>query len=149
MVDPAEGESVDQIIGLFRELMGKVTPTINPGWMEEGQLTLPQLKTAMVLGHDGECSVGTVAQRLKIGEPTASHLIDRLVQAGLAERNEDPSDRRRTLVRLSSAGRRLVEERLQRSEERLRVLLRSISPDERDAFKRGMGAIVRVARTGA
>ena len=147
MTEPADRESVEQTIALFRELMGQVAAPVNPAWMEEAQLTLPQLKTAMILRQEGTWSVGRVAERLKVGEPTASHLIDRLVQSGLAERTEDEKDRRRTLVRLSPPGRKLVEERLQRTEEHLRELFQRISPEDLAALRQGLRAIVAVARS--
>jgi len=145
-MEPAKYEAVDQTIALFRELVGKVAAQVNPAWMEEAQLTLPQLKTAMILRQEGTWSVGRVAERLNVGEPTASHLIDRLAQSGLAERTEDKKDRRRTLVRLSPQGRKLVEERLQRTEEHLRELFRRISPEDLAALCQGLRAIVAAAR---
>ena len=144
-MNPAVDEAVDRTVALFRELMGKVAAPVNPAWMEEAQLTLPQLKAAMILRQEGVWSVGRVAERLKVGEPTASHLIDRLVQSGLAERTEDEKDRRRTLVRLSAQGRRLVEERLQRTEERLRELFLRITAEDLEAFHQGLRAIVAAA----
>lgn len=145
-MEPVENESVEQTIALFRELMGKIAAKADPAWMEEAQLTLPQLKTAMILRQQGDWSVGRVAERLKVGEPTASHLVDRLVQSGLAERTEDEKDRRRTLVRLSPTGRKLVEERLQRTEEHLRELFARISQEELTALRQGLHAIVEAAR---
>jgi DNA-binding MarR family transcriptional regulator len=41
---------------------------------------------------------------LRIGQSAASLLVDRLVQAHLAERTDDPTDRRRAIVRLTEAG---------------------------------------------
>ncbi len=138
---------IGQTIALFRELLEKVGAPVNPAWMEEAQLTLPQLKTAMILRQLGELSVGRVAERLKVGEPTASHLIDRLVQSGLAERSEDQSDRRRTLVRLSSLGRMLVEERRKWLDEHLQGLFLRISAEELAAFQRGLRAILAVLKS--
>ena len=53
--------------------------------------------------------IGQIAEILGIGQPTASHLIDRLVQAQLVSRTEDPLDRRRTLAQLSPNGVELAE----------------------------------------
>src|SRR5205823_11142216 len=77
--------------------------TSEPGWMEI-DLTLPQLRTLLVLAEEGPLVIGQIAQRLGIGLSTGGHLVDRLVQAGLAERAEDTEDRRRTLARLTSKG---------------------------------------------
>lgn len=49
-----------------------------------------------------------LADRLGITTSAATSLVDRLEAAGLAARNEHPHDRRRTIIRLSRAGRTVV-----------------------------------------
>jgi DNA-binding MarR family transcriptional regulator len=78
-----------------------------PVWLEL-DLTLPQLKTLFTLADLGPAPIGQIGEALQIGQPTASHLVKRLVQAGLATRAEDPLDRRRTLAHLTPAGKELV-----------------------------------------
>ncbi len=67
-------------------------------------LTLAQLRTLAILAEEGPLVIGQIAQRLGIGLSTGGHLVDRLVQAGLAERAEDAEDRRRTVACLTPAG---------------------------------------------
>jgi len=67
-------------------------------------LTLAQLRTLAILAEEGPLVIGQIAQRLGIGLSTGGHLVDRLVQAGLAERMEDAEDRRRTLAQLTPKG---------------------------------------------
>jgi DNA-binding MarR family transcriptional regulator len=57
-------------------------------------LTMAQVKLLFVLRHVSDddsqvVTISSVAQRLEIGLPAASHLVDRLVQQGLASRIED------------------------------------------------------------
>src|SRR5260370_27270610 len=70
----------------------------------EIDLTIAQLRTLLVLAEEGPLVIGQIAQRLGIGLSTGGHLVDRLVQANLAERTEDAEDRRRTLARLTPKG---------------------------------------------
>src|SRR5258708_27857411 len=81
-------------------MMHRFKATAIGGWMEI-DLTLPQLRTLLVLAEDGPLVIGQIAQRMGIGLSTGGHLVDRLVQAGLAERAEDPEDRRRQLAQLT------------------------------------------------
>lgn len=67
-------------------------------------LTLAQLKVMIILTQDGPSPIGQIADCLGIGLPTASHLVEKLVQAGFVERIEDTDDRRRTFASLTPAG---------------------------------------------
>src|SRR5712691_5133295 len=84
-------------------MMRGLKATMGQAWMEI-DLTLPQLRTLLVLAEEGPLVIGQIAQRLGIGLSTGGHLVDRLVQANLAERTEDAEDRRRTLARLTPKG---------------------------------------------
>lgn len=52
--------------------------------------------------------IGEIAEHLLIRHNTAVELVDRLVEAGLAERQPDPADRRRILVRLTGQAETLL-----------------------------------------
>lgn len=76
----------------------------------EQDLTFSQLKTLILLAeHAGTLSVKDVAERLGISLPAASRAVDSLVRRGLAERAEDPDDRRMKQVRMTRKGDRLME----------------------------------------
>ena len=76
----------------------------------EQDLSFSQLKTLLLLAeHPETLSVKDVAERLGISLPTASRAVDSLVRRRLAERAEDPVDRRMKRVRLSRKGERLME----------------------------------------
>jgi DNA-binding MarR family transcriptional regulator len=76
----------------------------------EQDLSFSQLKTLLLLAeHDGTLSVKDVAERLGISLPAASRAVDSLVRRDLAERAEDPTDRRMKQVRTTRKGDRLME----------------------------------------
>jgi DNA-binding MarR family transcriptional regulator len=112
-------------------------------WMEI-DLTLPQMRTLLVLAEEGPLVIGQIAQRLGIGLSTGGHLVDRLVQAGLAERTEDVEDRRRTLARLTPKGEELLT-RLLSGLQQLQVWLHEVDQDDLAAFLQGLKAINRLA----
>src|SRR5579884_4426487 len=66
-------------------------------------LTMGQLKALMALAQQ-RMHVRQLAETLGVGKPAASIIVDRLVQLGLAQRIEDPVDRRYTLVSLTEEG---------------------------------------------
>lgn len=100
-------ENVEQahiLIQRFVELaLGRVAST----WADQN-LSMAQISLLFVLAHAGTASVREVAERLHIGQSAASLLVDRLVQAELAARTEDPADRRRAIIRLTPAGEMLM-----------------------------------------
>ncbi len=92
-----------EVVAQFRALQTTLKATAGTVWMGI-DLTIAQLRTLLVLAEEGPLVIGRIAQRLGIGLSTGGHLVDRLVQAGLAERTEDVKDRRRTLARLTPKG---------------------------------------------
>jgi DNA-binding MarR family transcriptional regulator len=48
-------------------------------------------------------TIGYLAERLRIRHHSTVELVDRLVEAGLIEREHDPKDRRRVLLKLTHA----------------------------------------------
>ncbi len=137
-----EDDPIEQTIALFGEFMGKVAMSTLAEWMNDTQLTMAQCRVLIALAQERVSTVGKLAERLKVGEPTASHLVDRMVHGGLAERTEDPQDRRRVLVSLSPEGRKLAEQRLQSKKERLRELLRGVSEEDLAALRQGLLAVM-------
>lgn len=134
-------EILEEIVELYRAVGRVVNSISRPVWLEV-DLTMPQLKTLFALAYQGPASIGQVAEILGIQLPTASHLVDRLVRAGFAERTEDPSDRRRTLAQLSPAGQALVARLRQGRREQLLSCLTHLDLDDLVALRRGLRAVV-------
>jgi MarR family transcriptional regulator, organic hydroperoxide resistance regulator len=128
------------VVELLRELLHALLMSSVPAWIDL-QLTVPQLRTVFIIAHGQSSSVTQIAQHLGIGEPTASHLIERLVQAGLVERTEDPDDRRRARVRLAPAGEGIIE-KLLGWEDLLGGWLYKLPKDDLSHLRQGLQALV-------
>src|SRR5581483_1005330 len=96
--------------------------------------------------------IGALAERLSVGLPAASRMVDRMLQDQLVERWEDPSDRRRALVRLAERGRQVIEEiqeerrsALAQVQERLRKLLAQLPEEKLTRLRDGMEAVAQAA----
>lgn len=135
---------IDDVLAAHREIMRALHASAASCWLEL-ELTMAQLRALMALADDSPSSIGSVAETLQIGLPTASHLVDRLVVAGLAERAEDPTDRRRTLARLSPAGEELIVRLRQGGREHLHAWLRQLDETDLVALRAGLRAIQRIA----
>ena len=81
--------------------------------VEESGLSMTQCKALLELGglgHSAETwQVGDLAELFGVSLPSMSRAVDALVKKGLATRVEDPSDRRVRQVKITAAGKDLVE----------------------------------------
>lgn len=73
-------------------------------------LTLQQLRAFAVVFGRGEVPVNRVAESLGVKANVATGIVQRLVDRGLIERNEDPEDRRVRRLTVSKKGMALIEE---------------------------------------
>ncbi|GAA1262753.1 MarR family transcriptional regulator [Sphaerisporangium rubeum] len=73
-------------------------------------LTMQQLKIALILAHRGPTPGQELAHTLGVALGTVTGIVDRLVAQGLVTRREDPADRRVRLVELTDAGHRMTGE---------------------------------------
>jgi len=74
-----------------------------------GEFSFTQLNALYRLYRFGPQTIAELARGVILTQTAASRMVERLVQNGLVERNEVPTDRRSKLVELTEAGR----ERLQ------------------------------------
>ena len=72
------------------------------------KLTPSKLRALELLAQHEGLRVGELADRVGVDTTTATRLVDRLEELGLAERHSEESDRRAILVGLSEEGRELV-----------------------------------------
>jgi DNA-binding MarR family transcriptional regulator len=135
---------IEEIIETQRSISRAVAASVPSVWMDL-DLSMAQLKTLMTLYTCGAASIGQIAESLDIGQPTASHLVDRLVQTQLVQRTEDPLDRRRTLAQLSPDGEDLAERINQVRWGTLRRWLAQLDEATLTAFLQALRALTAVA----
>ena len=135
--------NINETSKLFFALLYNVQRTTKTDW-QSLDLTMAQLKVFLTLNFEGEMPISKLAETLGISHPTASHLVERLVQAGLVERVEYAADRRYTLARLSSQGNMMVQRLRQGRENHLQHWLVQLNEPDLAALRRGLEALNRV-----
>ena len=95
--------SHSEIIRAFNKVFGKLMSYATADWINV-DLSMAQIKMIFTLHYNGAYSLNRLAERLTIGAPTASHLVEKLVQAGLAVRLDSTTDRRVIEVSLTDDG---------------------------------------------
>lgn len=93
-------------------------------------LSMAQFGILMQLHHQQGSGISGISRRMQISGADASQLVDKLVQAGLLERAEDPIDRRVKQLKLSEKGRELVAASLAARHRLVDTLIAGLTPDE-------------------
>lgn len=137
--------SLSEISELFFEIGRARGMSTAPAWMEL-QLTLPQFKMLVAVSKAESSTVGGIAEQLGVGESTTSYLVDRLVQAELVMRSDDPSDRRKARISLSPRGRSLLD-KLVGPKDWLNEHLRGLGAEDLAALHRGLKAVAAILRS--
>ena len=103
-------------------------------------LTTSQLMILLILRdkENATLPVGKLAQQLSISFPAVSGIIDRLYKEKLVERKRSSKDRRLVLVKLTTAGKEIVEKLLKAFEDLLFDVLKKIPKTERKAITKAV-----------
>lgn len=74
-----------------------------------GDLSLAQFRVLAFIDEGGE-RASQLAERLAVGKPTVTAVVDGLVERGYLKRTADCADRRAVKITLTAAGRRALEQ---------------------------------------
>jgi len=119
------------------------------GWLERRHfaqelsghsLTVPQFLTLVTIHRfEKGCTTGMLADETHQCSATMTGIIDRLLKMRLVERTRDENDRRLVLVKLTEAGRAILQKARGERLARLRAVMRQLDPERRShasqAFK--------------
>ena len=72
--------------------------------LHDGEMSFSQLNTIYRLYRHGPHTISEIAQGADISHNAASRMVERLVRAGIVERNEVSTDRRQKRVALTTKG---------------------------------------------
>ncbi|MET7664730.1 MarR family transcriptional regulator [Streptomyces sp. NPDC005463] len=138
-----EAESVTQaVMAASRLLVAISARALASG---DASLTLPQLRTLVVLEQCGPVKLAVMAATLGVNPSTAMRMVDRLAGVGLVERKPNPSNRREVVLSLTRSGRRLVERVLDRRRTEIRTLVQRLPADSRAALVPALRALTEAA----
>jgi DNA-binding MarR family transcriptional regulator len=111
------------------------------------QLSVSQLRALMVVERYDGINLRGLAKSVNMLLSSASRLCDRLVAAGVLEREPGRNDRREISLHLTPAGRKLLDELRDDRRERLAAVLAGMSPAGRQALLRGLAEFDEVHRS--
>jgi len=109
-------------------------------------LSMSQFSILMQLHHKGPCGLSEISERFDVTPAAASQLVDKLVQSGYLERDEDPSDRRAKLLKLSPNGAKLVNEGINERYRWMDQLTDHLSADEQKKVSEALMILTEAAQ---
>ncbi len=115
-------------------LSNRLSTAIARIYAERLDLGITEWRVMAVLGLHPGLSAGEVAQRTAMDKVAVSRAVARLVEAGRLVREVDAADRRRSVLHLSPAGRRIYAEVAPMALEFERRLFGHLEPREREAL---------------
>ncbi|KIF74189.1 hypothetical protein QR77_09710 [Streptomyces sp. 150FB] len=109
------------------------------------RVTLPQFRLLVVLATHGDAKLVELAERLGVNPSTAMRMLDRLIAAGLADRQSNPDNRRETMLRLTPEGRSVVEDVTAARRREITAIVERLTPGQRSAL---VGALTAFTEAG-
>jgi DNA-binding MarR family transcriptional regulator len=107
----------------------------------DDSLTLPQLRTLVVLADRPPMKQADLAAELGVNPSTALRMADRLAAAGLMERQTNPDSRREQLLSLTPAGRDLVRTVMDHRHQEVTAFVSRLTPADRTGLVHGLKAL--------
>ena len=120
---------VDAVVRASRALVGITLRALSS---VSDEVTLPQLRTLVVVSLQGPQTVSALAERLDVHASTMTRMCSRLVARGLVARKPSALDRREVVIELTAPGQGLVDEVMDKRRREIDAVVRRMTPDDRD-----------------
>jgi DNA-binding MarR family transcriptional regulator len=134
---------VAEALEAYNECWSTLRQSAEPLWTQL-DLTITQLKVLLLLDARGIMTISQLSALLSIARPSGSILVEQLVQLQLVERGEDPTDRRRTLLKLLPLARNLVASLYAGDRDFTKHWFEQLASDDLIALARGLHALAAV-----
>ncbi len=122
-------------------LANRVSRELSVLYAERFGIAIPEWRVIAVLGQHEDVSADFVCAKTDMDRVTVSRAVARLLEKRLVLRKASPSDRRCSMLRLSSAGRRVYAEVVPLARDYERRLLDALGRQERLALERALLAL--------
>ena len=102
---PSQDDVTEAVVGVSRALVGLAVRSLSA---TTDDVTMVQHRALVVLVYQGDQRVADLAENLGVNSSTVTRLVARLVRKGFVERITDPTDKRATVLAITSKGRSIV-----------------------------------------
>jgi DNA-binding MarR family transcriptional regulator len=111
----------------------------------DATLTLPQLRTLVVLENQGPIKLAVLASTLAVNPSTAMRMVDKLEAIRLVDRQSNPDNRREVVLRLTEDGHQLVERVQAHRHAEIAAIVGRLPAEQRTGLVHALRALVIAA----
>lgn len=129
-------QTITEIAAEIPEIMPLIARKVLLDFFNSVEISRSQLLMIMAIKSRQPCRLSDLSREMDISNPTASGLVDRLVQHDLVERAADHQDRRAVCISLSDRGEQLVAKFRHHSKERWQEILTNMPRQDQNDFIR-------------
>lgn len=104
------------------------------------RISLAQYRLLVVLATRGKQKVSQLAEALGVNPSSATRAVDRVLEAGLVDRQTNPESRRETYVSLTKAGQRVVRDATRRRRAEIAEIVARMPTTHRRGLVRALKA---------
>jgi DNA-binding MarR family transcriptional regulator len=141
---PNKDTLVENALTLVDKLVRQILPSALKDLLTL-DITMTQTKIMLVLYLQGPTRMSDIASGLDVTLPTATSLVERLVEKNYALRETILEDRRVVLCKLSEAGQEAISRIWQSSRSKAKELLESIDMSKLELFAEAIQAMYEAA----
>jgi DNA-binding MarR family transcriptional regulator len=135
--ESARDALIDRVMERFDAFMHRIAATHAHEFTEVG-MTMAQAKLLYHVQSATALRMSELATRLGVAISTTSGLVDRLVDAGLLDRKDDPADRRQVVVTLTGRGTATLDRMRELNAAHLRRMLDHVSDADLTTIERAI-----------
>ena len=106
----------------------------------DDSITIPQFRLLVALHGSGRLKLSALAEVLGVNPSTATRMVDRLIAAGLVDRQVNPTSRREVLLGLTDVGARTVVKVTRQRRKNIARIVDRMAPDRTSALVRTLEA---------
>ena len=128
----------------FTESAEYLNRQLHTGRLDEWEgldMTIPQIRTLVLLERMGPLRMGNIAIYLDRALSATTTVMDRLVEKGLVDRVADPSDRRVVICQLSESGEQAITRFWRIGRERLQIVVDLLDEEQLETVVQGFELI--------
>ena len=134
-----------EIATSLRTTIGRLVKLMRRETRNESQLSLTERSTMGLLYPDSGLAPTEIARIEKVTTQSMSQVINHLVELEYISRTPSDDDKRKTILRLTDAGRRRVESARQEKAEWLaQMLYQRISPQEKEILMESINILAKI-----
>ena len=115
-------------------------------YVKNSGYSMPQFFLLMQVYRQEHCGISDLSDHLEITNAAVSQLVDKLVQAGMLTRKEDPNDRRAKKVELSPEGKAFIEQSIEERYRWVDKLADALSEEEEKKVAEALNILDRTMK---